>query len=47
VAFLPGRTASTCPVIAERGSFCVNILATDQERICRALPVSGDDKFTE
>ncbi|WNF01290.1 flavin reductase family protein [Streptomyces luomodiensis] len=47
VAFLPGKTSSTFPVIAERGTFCVNVLAADQERICRALSVSGGDKFAE
>ncbi|MBB5159848.1 flavin reductase family protein [Saccharopolyspora phatthalungensis] len=47
VAFLPGKTSSTFPVIAERGSFCVNVLAAGQERICRALSVSGGDKFAE
>ncbi|MGW7604022.1 MULTISPECIES: flavin reductase family protein [Streptomyces] len=47
VAFLPGKTSSTFPVIAGRGTFCVNVLATDQEWICRALSVSGGDKFAE
>lgn len=47
VAFLPGKTSSTFPVIAERGTFCVNVLAADQERICSALSVSGGDKFAE
>ncbi|AGP61107.1 hypothetical protein M271_48725 [Streptomyces rapamycinicus NRRL 5491] len=47
VAFLPGKTSSTFPVIAERGTFCVNVLATGQEGICRALSVSGGDKFAE
>ncbi|MFJ2199736.1 flavin reductase family protein [Streptomyces violaceusniger] len=47
VAFLPGKTSSTFPVIAERGTFCVNVLATGQERICSALSVSGGDKFAE
>ncbi|MEU4892695.1 flavin reductase family protein [Streptomyces sp. NPDC044780] len=46
VAFLPGKSSSTFPAIAERGSFCVNVLATDQEWICRALSVSGGDKFS-
>ncbi|MGR3939337.1 flavin reductase family protein [Streptomyces sp. BRA346] len=45
VAFLPGKTSSTFPVIAERGTFCVNVLAVGQEQICRALSVSGGDKF--
>ncbi|MFH8533492.1 flavin reductase family protein [Streptomyces tendae] len=47
VAFLPGKTSSTFPVIAERGTFCVNVLAAGQERICRALSVSGGDKFAD
>ncbi|WP_327296920.1 MULTISPECIES: flavin reductase family protein [unclassified Streptomyces] len=47
VAFLPGKASSTFPVIAERGTFCVNVLAADQERVCRALSVSGGDKFAE
>ncbi|WP_329250024.1 flavin reductase family protein [Actinoallomurus sp. NBC_01490] len=47
VAFLPGKTSSTFPVIAERGTFCVNVLAAGQEPVCRALAVSGEDKFTE
>jgi 3-hydroxy-9,10-secoandrosta-1,3,5(10)-triene-9,17-dione monooxygenase reductase component len=47
VAFLPGKTSSTFPAIAERGTFCVNILAANQEQVCRALSVSGDDKFAD
>jgi flavin reductase (DIM6/NTAB) family NADH-FMN oxidoreductase RutF len=47
VAFLPGKTSSTFPVIRRRGRFCVNVLAADQERICRSLSASGGDKFAE
>lgn len=47
VAFLPGKSSSTFPVIAERSTFCVNVLAADQERVCRALSVSGGDKFAD
>lgn len=47
VAFLPGKSSSTFPVIAERGTFCVNVLAADQEWVCRALSKSGGDKFAE
>jgi flavin reductase (DIM6/NTAB) family NADH-FMN oxidoreductase RutF len=47
VAFLPAKTSSTFPVVAERGTFCVNVLAADHERICRAMSVSGGDKFAE
>ncbi|GAA3729020.1 hypothetical protein GCM10023082_28560 [Streptomyces tremellae] len=45
VAFLPATTSSTFPVVARRGTFCVNVLAADQEQVCRALAVSGGDKF--
>ena len=45
VAFLPGKTSSTFPVIAERGTFCVNVLADGQEAVCRALAAPGGDKF--
>ena len=47
VAFLPGKTSSTFPVIAERGTFCVNVLAAGQEQVCRALSVPGRDKFAD
>lgn len=47
VAFLPGKTSSTFPVIAERGTFCVNVLAADQEQVCGALSASGGDKFAD
>ncbi|TVT61279.1 flavin reductase family protein [Amycolatopsis rhizosphaerae] len=45
VAFLPGKTSSTFPVIARRGTFCVNVLAVGQEDLCQALAVPGADKF--
>ncbi|WP_093460544.1 flavin reductase family protein [Streptomyces melanosporofaciens] len=45
VAFLPGKSSSTFPAIADRGTFCVNVLAAGQEEICRALSTSGGDKF--
>ncbi|WP_026197736.1 flavin reductase family protein [Sciscionella marina] len=46
VAFLPSKSSSTFPIIARRGTFCVNVLAVGQEDICRALAVPGGDKFT-
>ncbi len=45
VGFFPGKTSSTFPLIAEHGTFCVNVLAAGQEGICRALSASGGDKF--
>lgn len=45
VGFCVGATSGTWPRIEETGSFCVNILAADQEDICRAFATKGDDRF--
>jgi flavin reductase (DIM6/NTAB) family NADH-FMN oxidoreductase RutF/DNA-binding IclR family transcriptional regulator len=45
VAFMPDKNSSTWPKIRESGHFCVNILGSDQEEICRTFAVSGGDKF--
>jgi 3-hydroxy-9,10-secoandrosta-1,3,5(10)-triene-9,17-dione monooxygenase reductase component len=45
VILAPARSSTSWPRIAKAGSFCVNILAEDQEAICRAFAVSGGDKF--
>src|SRR3546814_20399518 len=45
VAFFAGRSSSTWPRIEAAGSFCVNILAEDQEGICRRFASKEDDKF--
>ncbi|WP_037568703.1 flavin reductase family protein [Phaeacidiphilus oryzae] len=45
VAFLPGRSSTTFPLIAEHGTFCVNVLADGQEEVCRRLSARGGDKF--
>lgn len=45
VAFCPDRSSSSWPGIREAGSFCVNILAEDQERVCRSFASKGTDKF--
>lgn len=45
VAFFPDRTSSSWPQIEATGSFCVNILAEDQEAVCRRFASKGDDKF--
>lgn len=46
VALAPGKSSTSWPRIAEAGRFCVNILADDQEALCRDFAVSGGDKFT-
>ena len=45
VAFLPSKTSSTYAAIREHGSFCANVLAADQEDVCRAFAAKGGDKF--
>ncbi|MEU2254870.1 flavin reductase family protein [Nocardia xishanensis] len=47
VALFPARTSTTWPRIREVGRFCVNILADDQEDVCRQLGRSGQDKFAD
>ncbi len=45
VAFFPGSSSSSWPKIEAAGSFCVNILAEDQEDVCRRFASKDDDKF--
>ncbi|WP_245607231.1 flavin reductase family protein [Pseudonocardia spinosispora] len=45
VAFLPDRSSSSFPRIRTASSFCVNVLAADQEAVCRAFATRGGDKF--
>src|SRR5580704_3380931 len=45
VALAPGKSSTSWPRIAAAGSFCVNILADDQEALSRDFAVSGGDKF--
>lgn len=45
VAFLPDRASSSFPRIREADSFCVNVLASDQEPVCRAFAMKKTDKF--
>ena len=45
VGFLPDKNSSTWPQIAAAGHFCVNVLASDQQEICRQLAAKGPEKF--
>ncbi|GBQ03173.1 NADPH-flavin oxidoreductase [Streptomyces spongiicola] len=45
VVFTVARTSATWPRIARAGAFCVNVLGTHQDALCRAFAVSGADKF--
>lgn len=45
IAFLPDRNSSSFPRIRTAASFCVNVLAADQDDVCRAFATRGADKF--
>lgn len=45
VAFLPDRSSSSWPKIEAAGKFCVNILGSEQERLCRQFASKAADKF--
>ncbi|WP_185972457.1 flavin reductase [Georgenia yuyongxinii] len=45
VAFLPDKNSTSWPLIAETGRFCVNVLSTEQETLCRKFSARGGDKF--
>jgi 3-hydroxy-9,10-secoandrosta-1,3,5(10)-triene-9,17-dione monooxygenase reductase component len=45
VAFCAGKSSTSYPKIAEVGHYCVNVLADEQEDICRIFASKGDDKF--
>lgn len=45
VSFAVGRGSSTWPKLRDAGTFAVNILAEDQEALCRTFATSGADKF--
>jgi flavin reductase (DIM6/NTAB) family NADH-FMN oxidoreductase RutF len=45
VAFLPGKTSTSFPRIRTASGFCVNVLAANQEPVCRAFATRGGDKF--
>ena len=45
VGFCVGASSGSWPRIEATGSFCVNVLAADQEGTCSAFAMKGDDKF--
>ncbi len=45
VVLAPAKSSTSWPKIAQAGSFCVNILESKQEALCRSFAVSGVDKF--
>ena len=47
VLFCAGKTSSSWPKVEANGSFCVNILADDQEAVSRVFASKAEDKFAE
>jgi flavin reductase (DIM6/NTAB) family NADH-FMN oxidoreductase RutF/DNA-binding IclR family transcriptional regulator len=45
VAFLADKSSTSFPRIRTADSFCVNVLAADQEDVCRTFASRGGDKF--
>lgn len=45
VGFCAADSSATWPVIKRSGRFCVNVLAADQESVCRQFARTGTDKF--
>jgi len=45
VGFCVGKSSNSWKAMEPSGSFCVNILGSDQEDVCRVFATSGDDKF--
>lgn len=47
VGFLPALSSTSWPRIEAAGRFCVNVLASDQQQLCRQMAMSGSDKFAD
>ena len=45
VGFFVGTDSGTWPAIEQSGSFCVNVLASDQGEICWRFAKDSDDRF--
>ncbi|MEE4454369.1 flavin reductase family protein [Novosphingobium resinovorum] len=47
VGFFPDRKSTSWAAIEAMGRFCVNILARDQDRLCRKFSAASADRFTD
>ncbi|TCM15009.1 flavin reductase (DIM6/NTAB) family NADH-FMN oxidoreductase RutF [Novosphingobium sp. PhB165] len=45
VGFFPDKRSTSWPLIEKAGHFCVNVMASDQGDVCRAVTAKGADKF--
>jgi len=47
IGFFPDKKSTSWPLIGASGQFCVNILASDQEAVCRTFSGPARDRFSE
>lgn len=47
VALFPAKTSTSWPKLRESGSFCINILSSQQKDVCDLFALSGVDKYAE
>src|SRR5687768_14929467 len=45
VAFMPTTGSGTYARLAGASAYCINVLAHDQQDLCRTMATPGDDKF--
>lgn len=45
VGFFPDKSSTSWPLIEKAGHFCVNVMASDQMDVCKAVVAKGDAKF--
>ncbi len=47
VALFPSKTSTSWPKLRASGSFCINILSSEQKAVCDIFARSGIDKYAE
>ncbi|MED5546952.1 MAG: flavin reductase family protein [Pseudomonadota bacterium] len=45
VGFFPDKSSSSWPLIEKHGHFCVNVMGSDQQDVCRSVAAKGAQKF--
>ncbi|KHK91832.1 flavin reductase family protein [Novosphingobium malaysiense] len=45
VGFFPDKSSTSWPLIEKAGRFCVNVMGSDQQDVCRAVTAKGPEKF--
>ena len=47
VLICPAKTSTTWPALREAGTFCVNVMASHHEPLCRRFAQRGADRFAD